>query len=207
MTPGKETPETDAAILARLQKPGAGIPWFQRLFLRLYIKPFVAGKAGWEQDKADFARVNEKTLALCDKLNNVELGRRILVPKQPGLEDSSRYWSAAMTLEHIVIVGNGIRDITIALSNGIVPPGKADTAQVKPQGALTAAQSLDAFRAFAAETMDDIDRKLGDKDSSVVFRHPWFGDFNTRQWHWLFALHGAVHLRQLREIAARVKAA
>jgi len=207
MMPMPGQAESDAAIQARLQKPGAGVPWYQLLFLRLYIKPFVAAKGGWEKDKADFARINAKILKICDGLNNVELGRRILVPKQPGLEDSSRYWSAAMTLEHMVIVGHGIRDITISLSKGIVPGGAADTAAVKPQGAMTPAESLDAFRNFAARTMEEIDTALGDTDSTAVFKHPWFGDFNTRQWHWMLAMHSIVHLRQLREIAKRAKAA
>lgn len=197
--------EDAAAIVARLQKPGAGLPLLQRLLLRFYVKPFVAARADWEKDKADFASVNAKILAACDRLNNVELSRRILVPPQAGLEDSSRYWSAAMTLEHMVIVGSGMRDIIIELSQGRVPPVKPDTAKVKPFGRMTAAESLDSFRAFAAGTMEDIDSRLGDRDSATSLDHPWFGAFTARQWHWLLPVHGVIHLKQLREIAKKLK--
>ena len=198
--------EADAAIIAGLQKPGAGIPLVERLALRLYFKPFVAGRAGWEQDVADFAAANDKIFKTLDGLTPEQLERRILVPKQQGLEDSSRYSSAAMTLEHLMIVGMSMRNIIAALSHGIVPDYKADTASVKPAGAGDAAATLGAYRDFAAHVMLDIDRSTGDRNSKTTFDHPWFGAFTARQWHWLLPVHTFIHLKQLRAIAASLKA-
>ncbi len=198
--------EADAAIIARLEKPGAGIPLVQRIALRLYFKPFVAGKAGWEQDIADFAKANEKVFQAIADIKPEDLERRVLVPPQQGLEDSSRYWSAAMTLEHLMIVGMGMRNIIAALSHGIVPDYKADTAKVKPAGAGEAAITVEAYRDFAANVMADIDRSTGNRDSKTTFDHPWFGAFTARQWHWLLPVHTFIHLKQLRAIVEGLKA-
>jgi len=197
--------DKDAAVIATLEKPGAGLPLMQRIALRLYYKPFVAGKAGWEKDVADFRKLNDKILQTYADIPAADVTRRVLVPKQPGLEDSSRYWSAAMTLEHMVIVGTGVRNIIIALSQGIVPDYKPDTAGVKPSGSGTPDDTLAAFTAFADKTMADIDAQTGNRNSTAMLDHPWFGAFTARQWHWILPMHGAIHLKQLREIAEGIR--
>ena len=46
----------------------------------------------------------------------VRVGRRVLIRRPPGLEDSSRYWSAFMTLEHLRIVHREMVRIIDALA-------------------------------------------------------------------------------------------
>lgn len=199
---------TDAEIEAKLQKPGAGIPWPALMFVRYYVGPRVAAKADWQAETTRFHETSAQMTALAEKLDNGQLQKRILVPRLRGLEDSSRYWSAAMTLEHVMIVGTSIRDIIIRLSQEQLPPGKADTARVKPQGKLPAQTVLDNYKSFAAVVMPQIEAAVPPekRDARLTFDHPWFGAFNLRQWHWLLAEHNAIHLRQLREIAARLGA-
>ena len=124
----------------------------------------------------------------------------MLVPPQQGLEDSSRYWSAAMLLDHLVIVGEQVKGGILALSRGIVPKGEASTAKVKPSGAPTVAEAVAAYKKFASTVMVDLDKGVADKDSKATFRHPWLGPLNCRQWQWLLAAHQAIHLHQLHEI-------
>ena len=45
-----------------------------------------------------------------------ELTEAVLVPPQIGLEDSSRFYSYAMVLEHLTIIGNAIGRIVVELS-------------------------------------------------------------------------------------------
>lgn len=48
------------------------------------------------------------------------------------MEDSSRYWSVFMTLDHLRIVNLGVADAIRLLGQDKVPERKADTATVKP---------------------------------------------------------------------------
>lgn len=191
---------TDAEITAKLDKPGAGLPFPQELILRWYVAPFVAGRSDWEDDKKKFAKTTDALLKLAEGLDDKQLGTKVLVPPQQGLEDSSRYWSAAMVFEHLVIVGSAVKGGIVALSKGIVPPGKAGTAGVKPAGEATPALSVKEYRKFASTLMADLDRDVKDKDSKAKFTHPWLGPLNCRQWHWLLSAHQSIHLIQLREI-------
>jgi hypothetical protein len=198
---------SDSEIEAKLQRPGAGLPWPALLFVRYYVGPYVAAKADWQKETARFHETSAQITAIADKLDNGQLQKRVLVPRLRGLEDSSRYWSAAMTLEHVMIVGTSIRDIIIRLSQEQLPPGKADTARVKPQGKLPAQTVLDNYKSFTAMLMPQIESAVPPekRDAKMKMAHPWFGPFSLRQWHWLLAEHNAIHLRQLREIAARLQ--
>jgi hypothetical protein len=197
---------TEAEIVAKLDKPGAGVPVLEGLLLRWLVGPLVSRlQANWEADKARFDAISAKLLKEIEGLSEQQLATKILVPKQPALEDSSRYWSAAMVLEHLVIVGEAVRKGIISLSKGVVPERKPDTAKVKPKGDATPHDIVEAYRKFSSTVMAEIDRDIGNKDSKSVYSHPWMGPFNCRQWHWLLPTHQAVHLRQLREIVKGLK--
>jgi hypothetical protein len=195
---------SDAEIESGLQKPGAGLPWYAHLYLRYYIGPHVAGKSDWEVETKRFYDTSAALLALAEKLDNGALQRRVLVPRLAGIEDSSRFWSAAMVLEHVMIVGMGMRDIILRLSQEKQPPGHVDTARVKPQGLLPVQTVLDNYKDFPDVVMGQIEKSVPSekRDPQVRMVHPWFGPFTLRQWHWLLAEHNAIHLRQMQAIIA-----
>jgi len=195
-------PDTEDAILKSLDQPGAGVGLLQQMAMRFYIGPFVAAKSDWETDSARFLDSSKNILSLAEGLDDAALSQKILVPPQRGLEDSSRYWSAAMVLEHLMIVGMGLREIIIRLSQGKVPPGKADTARVKPLGQTPPQTVLQNYKSFAEMVLGQIEAGVKDRDGKAVYAHPWFGKFTARQWHWLLAAHNDIHLRQLRAIRA-----
>lgn len=199
------TAKTDAEIIASLDKPGAGIPLYQKLYLQLYVKPFISARSDWDEDTRAFNMINAKLLDAVGKLDEDRLFKRVLVPPQRGLEDSSRYWSVSMTMEHLLIVGEGVKKIIASLSQGIVPDGKADTARVKPVGIATARDVLGQYRVFAEKTPAEIDASVKDRKSKATFAHPWFGPFTAHQWHWLLAIHTGLHLKQIRAIIAGLK--
>jgi hypothetical protein len=122
------------------------------------------------------------------------LTKRILVPPQRGLEDSSRYWSLAMVFDHLKIVGQGMQGLIVALSQGNVPDRKVDTARVKPEQNDIAA--IDAYRLFAEAAIQVIEAAVSNRQSVATLPHPWFGPFTAHQWHWLLAQHVEIHLKQ-----------
>lgn len=56
----------------------------------------------------------------------------MLIERVRGLEDSSRYWSVWMTLDHLRIMNSRLGKVITSLAKGVIPPGKASTANVKP---------------------------------------------------------------------------
>lgn len=184
----------------KLAAPGAGIPWYHKVLLRLVISPFVAARTDWSLSQERFNKVTSKILKEIDGLTEAQLSTRILVPPQMGLEDSSRYWSIAMVLEHIVIVGNAIAIGTHELSSGRVPDYKVDTAAVKPIGSMSTQEALDKFKKFCLEDYPKLLPSLKNKNSELKLHHPWFGMFKAQQWFWLLTMHHALHLKQIREI-------
>ncbi|NDF16075.1 hypothetical protein EB061_12280, partial [bacterium] len=127
---------------------------------------------------------------------------RVLVPSQPGLEDSSRYWSLNGVLEHLMIVSRSAEEIILSLASGNIPSGKADTAAVKPTG--RDGDRLAEYREYAPGCLARIDARLSEPgmnaDSLLTFRHPWFGEITAHQWYWLSATHLAIHYRQSKAI-------
>lgn len=195
---------SDDEIQASLQKPGAGVPAHHRLLMRYIVRPLVAGKSSWDKDSETFGRVAGRIIKDYESLSEEQRTKRVLVPPQFGLEDSSRYWSAAMLLEHMLIVTQGIASLVVPLSKGVVPDYEVEMARVKPKGQMSAQDALTKFRAYSATAMAELDKAVGDRNAKPALLHPWFGPFTARQWHWLMTAHAVIHLNQLRAICWRL---
>jgi hypothetical protein len=193
--------QTDAEIQAHLDKPGAGLPFYQHLYLRFYIAPFVSARSNWEDNWKTFDGVNAKIFAKIGNLSPVQLEKRVLVPPLAGIEDSSRYWSVAMTLEHLIIVGDDVKTAIIELSNGYARNRKADVAAYKPKGGKEGSAQLAEYKAFVAGLRRQLDPvREPALASKARYDHPWMGPFSALQWQWLLGAHTLVHYRQIREI-------
>jgi hypothetical protein len=134
-------------------------------------------------------------LATARELSLEQLKHQVLIPRLTGLEDSSRNWSAAMVLQHLVIVNTGIAELIATLSEDKSFEREVQIADVKPipdagQEQLSLLeQSLKGYLAQVAaiKTLHTVRRHA----------HPWFGLLNGHDWHTLAALHTAIHRRQL----------
>lgn len=188
----------------QLEAPGAGVPFYDRILFKFVVAPLVAAKTPWETSTDRFHKVTQKILAEIDGLTEAQLTTRILVPPMKGLEDSSRYWSIAMALEHIVIVGSQMAQLIPALTNNIVPDAKADIAALKPLGKITGSESVQVFKKFARDEYALLNSSLSDKKSKTRFFHPWFGMMTAQQWYWLLSTHHYLHLQQIRAIKKRL---
>jgi hypothetical protein len=191
-------------LIPTLDRPGAGVPAWERFLYKNIIKPVVAERLPWGKNAIDFKKISRLLVQEWECIPADQRSKKILVPKQMGLEDSSRYWSASMVLEHIVIVGQALIKITEALAAGEAPQGRADTAAVKPLGVKSPEEVWIEFKTFSEVDFPSLLARLKMKESTLTFEHPWFGPMTARGWYWLLATHHNIHLKQLRSIRKEV---
>ena len=187
----------------KLAAPGDGISFPQRLLMTFYVRPFVAEKAKIEDSKKRFIKISEKILKEIEGLSETQMTQQVLVPPQKGLEDSSRFWSIAMTLEHLGIVGRKMILGIEMISAGHKPPQKVEIAKYKPINEMSAQESIQDFQKFI--TTDFSNMKISNPDSPITLRHPWFGEMKTKGFVWLLGVHQGLHLQQIREIKKGLK--
>jgi hypothetical protein len=189
-----------------LQPPGAGLPWWELLAARYFIFPRACRRLSWEAAARLFQDEGAKILALWDALPVERLGERVLVRRLRGIEDSSRYWSTAMTVEHLVIVGRGIRATVRSLGRGEVPARVTRVEDVKPRGEAAPGDVRAQFVRLLTEakaeeeTGQPIPRGTGPR-----YAHPWFGPIDAYQWHCLLGIHQRLHRRQIEAIRDGLK--
>jgi hypothetical protein len=117
-----------------------------------------------------------------------------------GLEDSSRFWSPFMVLEHLVIVDTNMLRIMTDLVAGRLHPDEARIEDFKPAPSA-GRPSLAAFDELVARFDSRIPSwpKLHTRCRHV---HPWFGPLDAHRWLCLAGLHHGIHRRQLKRILA-----
>jgi len=187
----------DTTVEPQLAPPGAGLPKVE-----LYVARLIFAVRRWSGSRdsftAHFERERETIRGLL-KLCDAELAAtRVLIRRPRGLEDSSRFWSVWMTLDHLRIVHRSITRIIDNLSKGVSPGGKASTAAVKPNLGVTAAiineyeRSCDELQAKVAG--------ISELKTKSRYAHPWFGLLNAAGWHALSASHITIHRVQIERI-------
>ena len=183
----------------KLAAPGAGLPAVEHFFARVLfgLKRLTGSR---ETFNAKFIEERARIRGLIADLTPEVAGKRVLIRRCRGLEDSSRFWSVWMTLDHLRIVHNAFIGILTSLANGKVPDGEANTAAVKPDPGVTAdvvaayEQSCDALLATVAS--------IPNIKTSVRFPHPWFGPMDAFAWHALAGGHMNIHRVQIERIVA-----
>jgi hypothetical protein len=123
----------------------------------------------------------------------------VLIERITGIEDSSRYWSPFMVLQHLRIVNDGIARTVEQLSQGRTVPGVVRTANMKP-GPEAGVEAIEEYRECTERYLARADAALQHTASRVKHTHPWFGPLTAHGWHCLAAIHQGVHRRQLAAI-------
>ena len=181
----------------KLAPPGAGQPAFELAVGRIMfaLKRATGNRQSFtEHFEYERARIQQ----LVRGLDAESAARRVLITRLRGLEDSSRYWSVWMTLDHLRIVNGSMIRVIGALTKGVVPPGKASTANVKP--------SLRANATVVAEfekSCDDLLTTVAARDNLKTpqrYKHPWLGSLNAAGWHAMAGTHMTIHRRQIEQI-------
>jgi hypothetical protein len=180
-----------------LAPPGAGLPGVELLVGRLVFA--LRRRTGSREVFA--RRFREERAAICGLVGGCDPSvrrERVLIRRLPGLEDSSRYWSVWMTLEHLRITNEGFARFIAELGRGRVPEGRVSTAAVKPSPDVTVAveegfgRSCDSVLA-AVEGAPEL-------ETGLRHAHPWFGPLDAYGWFALAATHMAIHRNQVARI-------
>jgi hypothetical protein len=179
-----------------LQPPGAGLPWYELLVAKYIVFPAQVRKLTWPTAHELFLAEGRNVLALWDATPPDKLTQPVLIRRIVGIEDSSRYWSVVMTVEHLNIVGGRMKFIINSLLQGEVPDRTPNTADVKPTGTIPPAQVRAEFERMLAEPA----RQAPPAPSSAQLAHPWFGPLGTFEWHCLRGMHQGIHRKQIEAI-------
>ena len=190
-------PAMTAELEIKLAAPGAGLPGYELLVGRLMfaLQRAISTRAAVNER---FEQERKRIRLLLQRLEASQAARRVLIARLRGLEDSSRYWSMWMTLDHLRIVHGSITQVIRALANNKLPPGVASTAAVKPSPALTAAV-VEAYEQSCDELLATV-QGVPDLRTRLRYAHPWFGPLDAAGWHALSARHIAIHRRQIEGI-------
>jgi len=185
--------------MPKLAPPGAGLPRIERFVASLMIRWKVA-RTSREEATALFARQREAILNLLHGKDTVDLSEPVLIKRLPGLEDSSRYWSLLMVLDHLRIVNADITEVIACLTSGRLTGRAADTSKVKPRP--TVGQEVVAeFKAGCTRFAETV-AGVGDLKTSLKFDHPWFGPMDASAWHFMAGFHMQLHRKQMERILA-----
>jgi hypothetical protein len=187
-----------------LAAPGAGLPLPELLAARLMFS-WHRWRMSRAAAAADIRAERDALRALVSPLDP-ELGaRQVLIPRLRGMEDSSRYWSAYMTLEHLRIVNQVTAGLIVQLLHGRTPGRTASTADVKPASGIgpdviAAMEESCAAIARAADSASTLRTK-------ARYAHPWFGPLDAAGWHALTGFHMRLHRKQVASILAHLPGA
>ena len=147
---------------------------------------------------ARFSREREAILRLARGCDPEQGARRVLIPQPRGLEDSSRYWSVFMTVDHLRIVNQGTAEVITQLSRGEAPARASSTADVKPVAGADATV-IEAFER-ACDHFEQCVAAVENLRTEVRYAHPWFGPLDAADWHVTTAFHMGLHRRQIETI-------
>jgi len=179
-----------------LDKPGAGIPWYQEKFIKHIVVPVLPFVMGWERSLSFLQKQINEIVLLVEDLDEKDLAKQVLIPPMFALEDSSRYWSINMVIEHLVTVNLGTYEIVDLLSQEKEIQRELATAKVKPFKNTDHIQKLVVFEKAYSRMI----KKNSKKVSQLKKAHPWFGPFTNYQWHAFIGLHNKLHKRQIQKI-------
>jgi hypothetical protein len=183
----------------KLAPPGAGLPlpelWIARF---LFSRRRKAGNRN--SFNLHFQRERERIAALVRSCDPESGARRVLIARPRGLEDSSRYWSVWMTLDHLRIVHTAIARVIDGLSRGVMPPGVSSTAAVKPSDQVNA-EIVGRYEKSCDDLLDLISA-IPELKTKLRYAHPWFGPLDAAGWHALAAGHLGIHRVQIERIVA-----
>ncbi|MEO5711991.1 MAG: hypothetical protein ABIT37_00740 [Luteolibacter sp.] len=150
--------------------PGAGLPLPELMIVRVFYR--LRRLTGNRETFNKLFSSERSTIgSLVESCEPQSRAKRVLIQRVRSFEDSSRYWSVLMTLDHQRIVNQSITGLIGALSKGKTPPGKASTAAVKPN-----------------------------LKTKARYNHPWFGSMDASGWHATAAHHLGIHRVQIERI-------
>lgn len=192
------------SALPTLEAPGAGLPKLEAFMLRQLAMPMMGAFIPWRYAADRFQAEGRRILKLAEGQEPWRLTTPVLVPRLMAMEDSSRYWSVAMTLQHLILVGTALEDIIVTLGQRRVCSLHIDIAKVKP-APDTPATVVVEFRAFLPQFEARLRNDVIERRSRQTHLHPWVGQLTAQQWLCLAAVHQRLHRKQIQMILSHLQ--
>lgn len=186
-----------ATAAPRLAPPGAGLPFPENLIARVMLG-FKRRTGDPQSFTQKFVEERELIRKLVSNKDADQLSKRVLIERPRGLEDSSRYWSVWMTMDHLRIVHHSFIRVLDALADERVPEGEASTAAVKPDEGVTA--SVEADYEESCDALLATIHRIRNFKTKTKYSHPWFGPMDAHGWLALCGGHMAIHRIQIERI-------
>lgn len=187
----------------KLAEPGAGLSLFEMLILNYIIKRFMMNHLDRAKALRELDEGKKEIADLLEKIEIDDLTKRVLVKRPCFVEDSSRYWSAAMLCNHICKVNGALAK---AIESGFTAIDGQDYVSkdrlkaVKPDLEKNQIHEIEVFQQ-SVERIKMASNKISDQDlKSRLIPHPWFGSLTHLQWIWFAGFHMKIHARQLSKI-------
>ncbi len=191
--------EDSQNIITDLGRAGDGISPAKRFLAKHLMFPLLNSAISWDRAWDIYDREGKKIIALASTLDRESLFKRVLVPELFGLEDNSRYYSVAMVIKHLLIVGNALQTRIPLLSKGTKLDKHVKIEDVKPYIQIDD-DIVHQFEVFLSTYREKLTRNVEDIHIDNTSQHPWFGEFNPKQWSILGMAHQIVHRRQIEAI-------
>ena len=191
-------------FISTLEQAGAGISVSKRLMAKHLMFPLLNRLVSWDKAWDIYEKEGRKVISLAATLDKESLFKRVLVSSLFGLEDNSRYYSVAMVIEHLLIVGKALTERIPPLSQGEVLKEDVKIEDVKPYTEIDKTV-IEAFETFLDTYREEMEGRIGDIEIDNTSPHPWFGEFNPKEWSILGMVHQIVHRRQVEAIIRRLQ--
>jgi hypothetical protein len=192
----------DTLTEPKLAAPGAGLAGPELMIARFVFKRRLRSGTR-ESFVAHFNGERKRIAEMVAATSAAGCARRVLIERVRGLEDSSRFWSVWMTLEHLRIVHERMALIVADLGRGVMPAGKVSTADVKPNPEV-GAEVVERYDQ-SCETLLAAFAAIRELKTNLRFEHSWFGPLDAFGWLALAAGHMSIHREQMERITAELR--
>ncbi len=196
----------DKFQLPTLAPPGAGLPWLENFVLRYFYFPMKLKQTTWNDNLDRLQRETRNIINICEELSEQEFQTRVLVNRLRGMEDSSRFWSVALAIEHLMITISGMTQIASELAQDHKLSVDTNTALVKPkqEDVTNKLTMLTRLREATDKSVTELEAFSQNHSDQYKVKHPWFGPIAAEGWVWTLAQHQALHRRQIQLIVEQL---
>ena len=195
----KDSTKDSQELIEGLGKAGGGLSSGRAFFLKYLGFPLLNSIVSWERALDIFEKEGEKVLSLARSMEKDQLFERVLVPKLFGLEDNSRYYSVAMVLEHLLVIGTALQNRIPMLSQGKSVAQEIKIEDYKPYMEIDET-IIDQYEMFLQTFRKEVEENVDNIYLENRHEHPWFGELKAKDWSVMGAIHQIVHRRQIEAI-------
>lgn len=183
--------------IPQLEKHGRGLPSLELLIGKVGFALY-RSRSSRQGATARFKSESQQLISLASSVSEEVGKQRVLIKRIMGIEDSSRFWSVFMVLDHLLIADRLTIKIMESLSMEKEFTQEIRIEDIKPQSAR-GKEVIDEFQCLITDYILCLE-KITSWHSKQYHTHPWFGPLNAHGWHCFTAFHHFIHRRQLHRI-------